>query len=87
MVRVVIILFVVFLLIGQIRTAVEFCDNASLAKIDIFSGLTAINIVSGVGVESSHIIEIQSFRILCVLICSLSVLTVYVSCIIVCVYT
>ena len=47
----IIILFIIFLLIGRIFTAVEFCDNASLAKIDILyefaiwgKGLTQRNI-------------------------------------------
>ena len=76
MVRVVKILFVILLLVSWIFTAVELSYNPGFTKIDIFSGLSAVNIVSAVGEERPHLVEIQRFAVCSILVAPLPVLTV-----------
>ena len=55
------ILFVELLVVGGVAAAVKLRYNSCLAKIDVFSGLPAINAVSAVGMMRPHLVEVERF--------------------------
>lgn len=76
MVAVIVVLLIVLLLICRVASAVELGDYARLAEVDVLRRLSAIDIVSAVGVQSPHLVEVQGFGGLSVFIGTLSVLPV-----------
>ena len=72
----VVVLLVVLLVVGRLVSAVELGNNSCLAQVDVLGGLSAVDIVSAVGVQSPHLVEIKGFRVLCVLVRPLAVLSV-----------
>ncbi len=70
------ILLVILLLIRRVYARIEFGDDASLTQIDVLRTLSTVDIITRIGVECPHLVEVKSLGILRVLVRTLSVLTV-----------
>ena len=85
MVRVVVVLLVILLVVGRLISAVELGNNSCLAQVDVFCGLSAVDIVAAVCMVRPHLVKVERLGILRILVAPLSVLAINIGGVVVCV--